>query len=86
MQLEFTIENQRLSRIDKNFVVEKTQNYLYAHFDFKTNDWNLAQTKYAVFTNSQYNDKNENALMIEIDSETNKCLVPYQILINDYNK
>lgn len=83
MQLEFTIENQRLSRIDKNFVVEKTQNYLYAHFDFKTNDWNLAQTKYAVFTNSQYNDKNENALMIKIDSETNKCLVPYQILIND---
>ena len=79
MQLEFTIENQRLSRTDKNFVVEKSQNYLYSHFDFTTNDWEVA-TRYAIFTNEKYNQ--ENALMVEIDLETNTCLVPYQILLD----
>ena len=80
MQLEFTIENQRLSRNDKNFVVEKSQNYLYSHFDFTTNDWDVATTRYAIFTNEKYNQ--ENALMVEIDLETNTCLVPYQILLD----
>ena len=79
MQLEFTIENQRLSRTDKNFVVEKSQNYLYSHFDFTTNDWEVS-TRYAIFTNEKYNQ--ENALMVEIDLETNTCLVPYQILLD----
>lgn len=79
MQLEFKIENQSITRIDKNFVVEKSQNYLYAKFDFKTDDWEKVITKYAIFSNENYKD--ENSVMVEI-KEDFTCLVPAQILLN----
>lgn len=79
MQLEFKIENQSITRTDKNFVVEKSQNYLYAKFDFKTDDWEKAITKYAIFSNESYKD--ENSVMVEI-KEDFTCLVPAQILLN----
>lgn len=81
MQLEFIVENQRLTRTDKNFVVEKSQNYLYAHFDFKTDDWNRTLNKYAIFTNDNYNDNNDNSLMVELQ-DNNTCLVPHTILLD----
>lgn len=77
MNLEFIVENQTLSRDDKNFVVEKSQKYLYAHFNFKSDDWEKIENKYAIFSNEEYKD--ENSIMVKIEND--KVLIPNEIII-----
>ena len=69
MDLQFTLKNQVINRIDRNTVVSGSRNYLYAKFTFLSEDWHAPVTvifgKYSVL----------------LDSE-NKCLVPWEVLEN----
>lgn len=69
MDLQFTLKNQVINRIDRNTVVSGSRNYLYAKFVFLSEDWHAPVTvifgKYSVL----------------LDSE-NKCLVPWEVLEN----
>ena len=71
MDLHFTIENQRLTRNEKRFIVDKSNNYLELVFDFKTDDWNET-TKFAILKN------NTEAYLLEIIE--NKVTVPYDAI------
>lgn len=71
-QLKFNVRNQHVSRADHFYVVEKSQNYLRADFDFLTDDWAGLQ-KIAVFTRDGVSYK------IILDSD-GSCLVPWEHL------
>lgn len=74
-QLQFNVNNQIITRQDEFKPVAKSQNYLYAHFDFLTDEWtNL--TKTAIF---KYNDTNIEMLLDENDD----CLVPWEAIENE---
>ena len=84
MEIKFLINRQIISRFDKEFPVEKSQNYLYCRFDFETNDWENIEKIFCVFTNQEYNDSTSNgSLMVELID--NKCLVPTEILHSQCN-
>jgi hypothetical protein len=67
------IKNQRLWRYTSGTVVEGSYGYLKFEFIFKTEDWNAATTKTAVFS---YKGKNYEA---ELD-EYNQCYVPKEAI------
>jgi hypothetical protein len=48
-QIEFNVENQILTRIDSFMPVKCSKNYLYAKFNFQTDEWKDKE-KFAVFT------------------------------------
>lgn len=70
-QLLFEITNQVINRIDTFKPVAASKNYLLAHFDFLTDEWNDTVT--AIFTK---NDKSYNMLL----DTNNECLVPWELL------
>lgn len=72
LQLFFEITNQKINRVDTFKPVAKSLNYLYAHFDFLTSEWDNL-TKTAIF---QYND---NSIEVILDEDDN-CLVPWETL------
>lgn len=67
MDLQFTLKNQIINRIDRNTIVSGSKNYLYAQFDFLTDDWHPPVT--AIF--GKY--------LVVLDNE-NRCLVPWEVL------
>lgn len=69
MDLQFTLKNQVINRIDRNTVVSGSRNYLYAKFVFLSEDWHAPVT--VIF------DK----YSMVLDGE-NKCLVPWEVLEN----
>ena len=69
--LKFEVKNQRLTRVDKFGAAEDSVNYLVAHFDFLTDDWDGA-TITATFSNGE---KNVDAVLSD-----NQCVVPWEIL------
>lgn len=72
-QLYFIVKNQNISRIDKFEPVAKSKNYLYAHFEFVTDEWqNKIAT--AIFT------MGDDAYEVILDADNN-CLVPWEVLI-----
>lgn len=71
VQLNFDIKNQIISRTDTFKVVAKSVDYLYAHFNFLTDEWTAIPT--AIFRNET------DAYEVIIDSNMN-CLVPWEIL------
>lgn len=73
-QLQFEITHQIIKRIDNFEVVSDSVNYLYAHFDFKTDEW--SGTKTAIFKNG------EQAYEMILDS-SDECLVPHEVLSED---
>lgn len=73
MLIKFSAENQIIERLDKQRVVAKSRSYLFAHFDFKTDDWPGVKT--ALFDHPGL-DKPIPAI---IDSN-NICLVPWEWL------
>lgn len=75
IQLFFEVTNQAIKRTDTFKPVARSQNYLYAHFDFLTEEWeNLTIT--AIFS---YNDINKEVIL---DADNN-CLVPWEAIENE---
>lgn len=70
--LNFTVENQSLSKKNDFFNVEGTVGYLYAQFDFLTDDWN-GTVKKAIFKNKLVGSK---GVLLNDD----KCAVPPEVL------
>lgn len=70
--LNFTVENQSLSKKNDFFNVEGTVGYLYAKFDFLTDDWN-GTVKKAIFKNKLVGAK---GVLLNDD----KCEVPPEVL------
>lgn len=70
-QLQFEVINQTVNRVDTFKPVAKSQNYLYAHFDFLTDEWNDTVT--AIFT------KGEESFEVLLDNNKD-CLVPWEVL------
>ena len=68
-----SIRNQRLWRYSSGVVAEGSYGYLKMEFNFKTEDWNAAQTKTAVFS---YKGKNYEAKL----DENNQCYVRKEVL------
>ena len=72
IQLTFEVTNQLIHRTDKFKPVADSKNYLYAHFDFLTEEWeNKIVT--AIFT------KNEESYIMLLDSNYT-CLVPWEVI------
>lgn len=72
IQLCFKVRGQTISRADRFYVVEQSQNYLRAHFEFITKDWDDLQ-KIAVFTK----DGTSYKIILEDD---HVATVPWELL------
>lgn len=75
-QLQFYINNQIIRRIDRFKVVSDSRNYLYAQFNFGTDEWK-DKTVTAIFRTSS------DAYEVILD-ENNTCLVPWEVLQKPY--
>ena len=71
-QLLFEVTHQTVNRIDTFKPVAGSKNYLSAHFDFLTDEWNNTVT--AIFT------KGEDSYEMLLDNDNN-CLVPWELLV-----
>ena len=69
----FNVRNQNISRIDNFSPTEKSENYLEAQFNFKTDDWQ-GVTKTAVFENAKAK------VIKDVILVNDKCLVPWEVL------
>lgn len=70
-QINFQIKNQFITRTDSFFAVAKSKNYLYAKFDFLTDEW--SGTKTAIF-------KMKDNIWNQIIEDDGTCLVPWEFL------
>lgn len=75
-QLNFSLKNQIIRRTDDFKVVADSINYLYAHFDFETDEWVKQGIITAVFKSGS------KAYEVILDEEYN-CLVPHEVLNGD---
>lgn len=71
--LHFNVNNQIIERTDTFVPVRSSKNYLYAEFDFQTNDWN-GKSKTVLFRSG------DNEPVPVLLGETNTCLVPAEVL------
>lgn len=71
-QLHFEVNHQIITRTDKSKPVADSKNYLYAHFDFLTEDWTGIIT--IIFT------KNDTSYQVILNQD-NECLVPWELLV-----
>lgn len=71
--LKFSVNNQIIERTDTFVPVRSSKNYLYAEFDFQTNDWN-GKSKTVLFRSG------DNEPVPVLLGETNTCLVPAEVL------
>lgn len=71
--LHFVVNNQIITRTDNFVPVRNSRNYLYAEFEFKTEDW-AGVSKIALF----HNEGNEQISILL--GETNTCLIPAEVL------
>ena len=75
MTLNFSVDKQIIKRQDNEYVVQDSQNYLYAQFDF-SEEWTGQIT--AVFKG-----KDGQAFNVILDNE-GMCLVPWEVLTQSY--
>lgn len=73
MTLNFTIKNQHIERTDNEMVVANSNNYLYAHFDFCTEEWD-GITKSVNFI------KGDEAYTVILDDDLT-ALVPHEVIV-----
>ena len=73
MVIKFSCINQRLRRISSGIIPSNAYGKLKFEFDFRTDDWNMAETKRANF---YYNGEN---YFIDLD-EHNQCFVPKEVI------
>lgn len=71
-KLYFNIRNQSISRVDNMKVVSMSHNYIVAHFDFLTEDWD-GVSKLAIFT------KGETSYKMTMN-QNNETFVPWELL------
>ena len=71
--LKFVVNNQIIERTDAFVPVRSSKNYLYAEFDFQTNDWS-GKSKTVLFRSG------DNDSVPVLLGETNTCLVPAEVL------
>lgn len=75
MDLNFKVNNQILSRVDKQVLVNKSVNYVFCNFEFQTDDWE-ATDKFVIFKDSW-----GKAYTISLGiSNTIRCVVPQEAL------
>ena len=72
LKLRFEVKNQFINRVDKEQPSADSQYYLYAHFNFLTEDWK-GKVITAVFT------KNEKSYMMLVDIDGD-CEVPHEVI------
>lgn len=72
--LKFVVNNQIIERTDTFVPVRSSKNYLYAEFDFQTDDWN-GKSKTVLFRSG------DNDPVPVLLGETNTCLVPAEVLV-----
>ncbi|MFR6413297.1 MAG: hypothetical protein ACLUNU_04910 [Anaerobutyricum soehngenii] len=72
--LKFVVNNQIIERTDTFVPVRSSKNYLYAEFDFQTDDWKNGESKTALFRSG------DNDPVPVLLGETNTCLVPAEVL------
>ena len=70
--LIFNIRHQRINRVDCFLPVRYSKNYLYAEFNFLTQDWE-GVSKTAVFKSQKYS-------IPVVLGESDTCLVPHEVL------
>ena len=71
--LKFVVNNQIIERTDTFVPVRSSKNYLYAEFDFQTNDWS-GKSKTVLFRSG------DNDSVPVLLGETNTCLVPAEVI------
>ena len=71
--LKFVVNNQIIERTDTFVPVRSSKNYLYAEFDFQTDDWG-GKSKTVLFRSG---DNDPVPILL---GETNSCLVPAEVL------
>ena len=71
--LKFVVNNQIIERTDTFVPVRSSKNYLYAEFDFQTDDWN-SKSKTVLFRSG------DNDPVPVLLGETNTCLVLAEVL------
>ena len=71
--LIFNIRHQEISRIDKFYAVEKSENYLQAVFNFKTEDWD-GTIKTAIFKNTK------SGVIKDVILSEDRCIIPWEVL------
>ena len=71
--LKFVVNNQIIERTDTFVPVRSSKNYLYAEFDFQTNDWS-SKSKTVLFRSG------DNDPVPVLLGEMNSCLVPAEVL------
>jgi hypothetical protein len=71
--IKCSVHNQRLRRITSGIIPSNAYGKLKFEFDFRTNDWDLAETKTANF---YYNGENH---PVDLD-EYNQCFVPKEVI------
>lgn len=72
--LKFVVNNQIIERTDTFVPVRSSKNYLYAEFDFQTDDWN-GKSKTVLFRSG------DNDPVPVLLGETNTCIVPVEVLV-----
>ena len=71
MEILFDVQNQIITRLDSNYIVEKSQEYLIAKFKF-TDDWQNTQ-KFIIF------ETDNDPVRMEIIND--ECVIPSQVII-----
>lgn len=72
IRLEFDVSDQFINRIDQQRPVADSRNYLYAHFNFLTEEWQ-SKIVTALFT------KEDKSFIMLIDTNGD-CLVPWELI------
>ena len=72
LKLRFEVKNQFINRVDKEQPSADSQYYLYAHFNFLTDDWK-GKVITAVFTK----DEKSYMMLVDIDGD---CEVPHEVI------
>ena len=72
LKLRFEVKNQFINRVDKIQPSADSQYYLYAHFNFLTEDWK-GKVITAVFTK----DEKSYMMLVDIDGD---CEVPHEVI------
>ena len=76
MLIEFNVNNQKLTRITKEFLADKSNNLIYCKFNFKGDDWNNKE-KFVLL-----HDNDCRTYQLHLDN-TNTILIPYTIVVNE---
>ena len=73
--LEFDVDHQFINRIDIEKPMTDSKNYIFARFNFLSDDWNLMNQITALFTK-------DDESFIMLLNENGECKVPWELLVD----